>query len=144
MTPQAPLAALQTSPWAYPALEAAHVAGIAVLFGSLLLFELRVLGLGRGIDTSALARFALPVSVAGFALAALTGLTMFATQPQELLANPAFRLKMLMLMLAGANAGWFHARGSLVRADAIARLQAVASACLWLSVIACGRAIAYV
>lgn len=144
MTPQNPLAALQTSPWAYPALETAHIAGIAVLFGSLLLFELRVLGLGRGIETGALARLALPVSVAGFALAALTGLTMFATQPQELLPNPAFRLKMLLLMLAGANAGWFHARGSLVRVDAIARLQALASAGLWLSVIGCGRAIAYV
>ena len=139
-----PLAALQTSPWAYPALEAAHIAGIAALFGSLLLFELRVLGLGRGIDAGALARLALPLSLAGFALAALTGLTMFATQPQELLPNPAFRLKMLLLMLAGANAAWFHARGSLLRADAIARLQAVASTALWLAVIACGRGIAYV
>ena len=143
MTPQAPLAALQTSPWAYPALEAAHVAGIAVLFGSLLLFELRVLGLGRGIDTGALARFALPVSVAGFALAALTGLTMFATQPQELLANPAFRLKMLLLMLAGANAGWFHARQSLRRLDAMARWLMGVSTVIWLLVLTCGRWIGY-
>jgi hypothetical protein len=139
-----PLAALQTSPWAYPALEAAHIAGIAVLFGSLLLFELRVLGLGARIEAGALARLALPVTAAGFALAALTGMTMFATQPQELLPNPAFRLKMLLLMVAGANAGWFHARGSLARADAIARAQALVSAATWLAVIACGRAIAYV
>lgn len=139
-----PLAALQTSPWAYPALEAAHIVGIAILFGSLVLFELRVLGLGRGVDPGSLGRLALPVSVAGFALAALTGLTMFATQPEELLPNPAFRLKMLLLMVAGANAGWFHARGSLARADAIARLQAALSAITWVAVIACGRAIAYV
>ena len=139
-----PLAALQTSPWAYPALESAHIVGIAILFGSLVLFELRVLGLGRGVDLGSLGRLALPVSVAGFVLAALTGLTMFATQPEELLPNPAFRLKMLLLMVAGANAGWFHARGSLARADAIARLQAVLSAITWVAVIACGRAVAYV
>lgn len=139
-----PLAALQTSPWAYPALESAHIVGIAILFGSLVLFELRVLGLGRGVDLGSLGRLALPVSVAGFLLAALTGLTMFATQPEELLPNPAFRLKMLLLMVAGANAGWFHARGSLARTDAIARLQAVLSAITWVAVIACGRAIAYV
>ena len=144
MNPANPLLALQTSPWAYPALEAAHVAGIAVLFGSLLVFELRLLGLGREIALGALARLALPLSVAGFSLAALTGLTMFATQPLELLANPAFRLKMLLLMLVGANAGWFHARGSLTRADRIAKAQVLGSIALWLAVIFCGRAIAYV
>jgi hypothetical protein len=144
MTPAAPLAALQTSPWAYPALEATHVAGVAALFGSLLLLELRVLGLGRRVPADALARLALPVTLAGFALAALTGMTMFATQPQELLPNPAFRAKMLLLMIAGANAGWFHARRSLARADALARVQAVLSLAVWLAVIACGRAIAYV
>lgn len=143
MTPASPLAALQTSPWAYPALEAAHIAGVAALFGSLLLVELRVLGLGRRLPADALARLALPVTLAGFALAALTGMTMFATQPQELLPNPAFRAKMLLLMLAGANAGWFHARGSLARADTVARLQAAFSTATWLAVIACGRAIAY-
>lgn len=138
------LAAIQTSPWAYPALEAVHIAGIALLFGSLVLFELRVLGLGRELAPRALARLALPLSLAGFGLAALSGLTMFATQPQELLPNPAFRFKMLLLFAAGANAGWFHARGSMGRADAIAKLQAALSALLWLAVIACGRAIAYV
>lgn len=135
---------LQTSPWAYPALETAHIAGIALLFGSLVLFELRVLGLGRELPPRALARVALPLSLAGFGVAALSGLVMFATQPLELLPNPAFRLKMLILFVASTNAGWFHARGSLARADAIAKLQAIVSALLWLTVIACGRAIAYV
>lgn len=41
------LAGLVSHPWAYPALEAAHIVGIALLFGGLLVFELRVLGLGR-------------------------------------------------------------------------------------------------
>ena len=38
---------LVSHPWAYPALEAVHIVGIAMLFGGLLVFELRALGLGR-------------------------------------------------------------------------------------------------
>lgn len=134
---------LASHPWAYPALEAAHVLGIAALFGGLLVFELRLLGLARALDLAALGRLVLPLALAGFALCALTGLLMFATQPQELLANPAFRLKLLLLMLAGANAAWFHGRGGLARADRAARAQGLLSLGIWVAVIICGRWIAY-
>ena len=50
---------------------------------------------------------------------------------------------MLLLMLAGCNAAWFHARGSLARLDELARLQMLVSTVIWLSVVACGRWIAY-
>lgn len=138
------LQGLASHPWAYPALETAHVVGIALLFGGLLVFELRLLGLARALDLAVLARLVLPLALLGFGLCALTGLVMFATQPQELLANPAFRLKLLLLMLAGANAAWFHARGGLALADRAARLQGLLSLGFWLAVIICGRWIAYV
>ena len=136
--------AVRESVWAYPALEIVHLLGVAILLGNLLLVELRVLGLGRALDAVALARFALPVVLAGFGLAALSGLVMFASQPGELLANLAFQAKLALLMVAGTNAALFHARGSLARGDRIARLQASASAVLWIGVVACGRLIAYV
>lgn len=136
--------AVRESVWAYPALEIAHFLGVAILLGNLLLVELRVLGLGRAVDAAALARFALPVALAGFGLAAASGLVMFASQPGELLSNLAFQSKMAMLMIAGANAAVFHARGSLARGDGIARAQACASAALWIGVLAAGRLIAYV
>ena len=137
-------AGLASHPWAYPALETVHVVGIALLFGGLLVFELRLLGLARALDLRALARLVLPLALLGFGLCALTGLAMFATQPQELLANPAFRLKLLMLMLAGANAAVFHARGGLALADRAALAQGLLSLGFWLAVIICGRWIAYV
>ena len=135
--------ALQESAWAYPALEAVHLVGVALLLGNLLTFELRLLGLGRRIDRSALARLALPVAVAGFLLAAASGLLMFASQPMELMSNRAFRLKLLLLALAGANAAAFHVRGALARNDRLARLQGAVSLLLWVSVLGCGRAIGY-
>lgn len=134
---------LASHPWAYPALETVHVVGIALLFGGLVVFEARLLGLARPLDLPALARLVLPLALLGFALCALTGLAMFASQPQELLANPAFRLKMLLLMCAGANAGWFHARGSVALADRPARALGLLSLGVWVAVIICGRFIAY-
>jgi hypothetical protein len=51
-------------PWVYPALEVVHIVGIALLIGSLVVFELRVWGLGRAVELHALARLALPIPLA--------------------------------------------------------------------------------
>lgn len=135
---------LQSSAWAYPALEIVHITGIALLLGNLVLLELRVLGAGAALPLRELARLSLTLALAGFGLAALSGVLMFVTQPAELLANRAFTLKMLLLFTAACNAAWFHGRGSLLRLDTLARLQMLLSSLIWLAVIACGRWIAYV
>ena len=134
---------IAVNPFAYPALEVVHIVGIALLVGNLVLFELRVWGAGAALPVSALARLALTISLAGFALAAASGSLMFASQPAELLANRAFTLKMGLLMLAGTNAALFHARGGVARLDRVARAQTALSLGLWLAVIICGRWIAY-
>lgn len=138
------LAQLASHAWAYPALEATHIAGIAMLLGSLLLFELRVWGVGVELPVRALGRVALRLSLAGFGLAALSGLTMFATQPAELLANRAFQVKLALLVVAGLNAIAFHWRGAAAKLDAAAKAQTAISVGLWLAIIICGRWIAYV
>jgi hypothetical protein len=137
------LSALQESAWAYPALEVIHIIGIALLVGNLVLLELRVFGAGAALPARELARLSLVLALGGFGLAAASGLLMFATQPSELLANRAFTLKMLLLLAAACNAGWFYGRGSLARLDMLARLQMLLSTLIWLGVIACGRWIAY-
>ncbi|MGE0332501.1 MAG: hypothetical protein AB7P37_17625 [Ramlibacter sp.] len=135
--------AIKTHAWAYPALEIVHIAGIALLLGNLVLLELRVLGRGAALPVHELARLSLSTALAGFGLAGVSGLLMFASQPEELLTNRAFTLKMLLLLVAGCNAAWFHGRRSLDRLDAVARVQMIASTLIWLAVIACGRWIAY-
>jgi hypothetical protein len=136
-------AALRAHPWAYPALESVHITGIALLIGNLVLLELRVFGLGTALPPRALAQLSLSLASAGFGLAAISGLLMFASQPAELLTNRAFTLKMLLLLAAACNAAWFHGRGSLDRLDLTARLQMAVSTVIWLGVVACGRWIAY-
>lgn len=136
-------AALKSHVWAYPALEVAHLCGIALLLGNLVLLELRVFGWGKALPVHELARLSLGLAAAGFGLAAASGLLMFASQPLELLSNRAFTLKMLLLLAAACNAAVFHARGSLTRLDGWARAQMFVSTLLWLAAIACGRWIAY-
>ena len=136
-------AALQSHPWAYPVLEALHIIGIGLLLGNLVLLELRVFGRGAALPVEALARLSLGIALAGFTLAAASGLLMFATQPSELLANRSFVLKMLLLVAAGCNAAWFHGRRSLARLDGLARVQMLLSTAIWVAVVFCGRWIAY-
>ncbi len=139
------LPGLASHPYAYPLLEVVHIIGIALLLGNLLLFELRLWGaIGRALPLAALAQAALGLSLAGFVLAAASGLLMFASQPAELLSNEAFLWKLGLLFAAGANAALFHARHGVARDDAVARAQTALSLGLWLAIVLCGRWIAYV
>ena len=113
--------------WLYPALETVHIVGIALLLGSLVLVELRLLGFGTAVPLVPLGRFGLRLSVAGFCTAAASGTFLFLSQADELLSN----------------VWWFHRRGGLENADAVARAQTLLSLGLWLAIIICGRWIAY-
>jgi hypothetical protein len=138
------LAALRASAWGYPVLEIVHIAGFALLVGSLALLDARVWGAARSLPLVPLGRLAVRTALLGLAIAASAGLVLFATGAEEFVANPAFQLKLVLIGMALTNALVFHARGSLARADGVARAQALASALLWLGVIAAGRLIAYV
>jgi hypothetical protein len=130
-------------PFVYPVLESVHIVGVALLIGSLVVFELRLWRFGRALDLGALARLALPITLAGFALAATSGLVMFLSQFEEMIANRAFVLKMGLILVAGLNALAFHLRGGWGRDDRRGRLQTVLSLGLWVAVVVCGRWIAY-
>ncbi len=135
---------IRRSVWAYPALETIHIASFATVFGSLMVLELRVFGAAPAVPLSPLARLAVPVALTAFAVAATAGLLMLITSATEIVTNPAFQIKLGLIAIAGANAWWFHRRGSLTRHDGAAKAQALLSLLLWISVIACGRLIAYV
>ena len=137
--------------WLYPAVETVHIVGIALLVGSILVFDLRLLGFSRSLPLRRLAAHILPWSAASFLLIVPSGLAMFVAHASELISNPVFPLKICLILLAGANAGIFHAgifRG-VARWDVdvlpplAARAAAAISLLLWISVIACGRLLAY-
>jgi hypothetical protein len=137
--------------WLYPAVEVVHIAGIALLVGSILILDLRLLGFSRALPVRRLAAHILPWSAASFALIVPSGLAMFVAHAGELMANPVFPVKICLILLAGANAGVFHAgvfrRAAQWDVDVMppiaARAAAGVSLLLWVSVIACGRLLAY-
>jgi hypothetical protein len=93
----------------------------------------------------------LPWARVGLAVVVPTGAMMFVAHAAEMAGNPAFRLKLLLVAAALANAGAFHrwpfrsvSRWDVEhRAPASARFAAVASLVLWSGAIACGRLLAY-
>ena len=144
IAPDAWTTPLLTHPWAYPVLEIAHLLGMALVVGNLVLLEWRVWGGGAALPVAALARVTLTLVATGTGLAVASGGLMALSRWDEWLANPAFLAKMGLLAFAAVNAALFHARKSLTKLDAVARLQAAMSLIVWLAVIAAGRWMAYV
>jgi hypothetical protein len=93
--------------WLYPAIESLHLLGLALVFGSIVLFDVRLLGFLRQLWITDMARHLLPWAHLGFAIAA-TGFLLFTVDANQLAANPAFRLKLLLLTATGINAALFH------------------------------------
>jgi hypothetical protein len=159
--PGSPLAALEAAPfavamrqefWLYPAVEIVHISGFVILVGSIVVFDLRLLGLTPEIPVRRLARHVLPWTLGAFLLIVPTGLLLFSAHAGDFLTNRAFQLKLLLIMLAGVNAGIFHTStfrsvagwDHMTNTPAAAKMHAVASLLLWFSVISCGRLLAYV
>ena len=164
MTPAGPLGALEASGlgqamrqwlWLYPAVEIVHIAGIGLLFGSIVVLDLRLLGLSRSIPVASLARHVLPWTAASFLLIVPSGLMMFTAHATDFISSPVFAVKMCLIMAALLNVGIFHAvtfrtadvwdspQMRNLKPPPSARLAGALSLVLWTSVIACGRLLAY-
>jgi len=141
-------AALRASVWLYPLVNAAHIVGVALLFGAIVPLDLRFMGVLVGIDASALSRLLVPVSVFGFIVALGAGSLLFITDAPDYFASSLFRVKMLVLLLALANVvivSRLRARAVLAEpsSSTLLRLAATASIGLWLTVIVLGRLVGY-
>lgn len=143
-----PVRAIATVPGLYPALSALHILGIGLLVGCIATVDLRLLGLlGRQLDAALLTLVRL--ALAGFALAVVTGLCLVSVRIASYAGNPAFLLKLVLLVMAGANAALLRLAGGSVADGASlrtvrARLAGIASLTLWIGAIGAGRWIAFV
>jgi hypothetical protein len=159
--PGAPLAAIERLPlavamrqelWLYPAVEIVHIIGFVTLVGSIIVLDLRLLGLTRALPVRVLARHVLPWSFGALLLIVPSGLLMFVAHAGDLIGNTAFVVMMSLLFCAATNAALFHAgvfRGvaawdTVVAAPGVAKLHALASLLIWIGVLTCGRLLAYV
>ena len=137
---------------AFPYIEGTHVLGLALSVGTVVWFDLRLLGATmRTRPVSEVFGSLKPWMLTGFGLMFLTGALLFTSHATKVYANPYFRTKMVLLVLAGLNAGLFHLTIDRRRADwntapippPAARAAGLASLLVWFSVIAAGRMVAY-
>ena len=140
------VAALRNSTYVYPLINAFHVVGIALLFGGIVPLDLRLAGWRRDAGpVDPLARLLLPVAIFGLALAAATGLLLFATDARAYAASWLFRAKLILIAAALLNAlalrriDW---RRESTRRRRVA-WAGIASLLLWLAVIVVGRLMGY-
>jgi len=141
--------------WLYPSVEIVHIVGIGLLFGSIAVLDLRLLGLSRSLPVRRLAGHVLPWTAGSFLLIVPSGLLMFTAHASDFISSSVFVIKMGLILAAGLNAALFH---SMVFRTAdvwdsqemrhlppppSARLSAAVSLLLWIAVIACGRLLAY-
>lgn len=95
--------------WLYPSVEIVHIVGIALLFGSIAVLDLRLLGFSKSVALGKFAGHVLPWTAASFLLIVPSGLAMFVAHASDFIASPVFVAKMCLIMAAGVNAAVFHA-----------------------------------
>jgi hypothetical protein len=144
--------AIRESDFIFPLIETVHVLAITLLVGTVAAVDLRLLGVTlKGEKVSTVAQQVLPLTWAGFAVMMISGMLLFMAEAAKSYGNIAFRVKVVLLILAGLNPLIFHStifRSVRTWDDASvvpgrARAAAVASLTLWSGIIIAGRAIAY-
>jgi hypothetical protein len=144
--------ALHESQYAYSIIESIHVWTLTLFFGSVVMFDLRLLGwIMRDVPVSEVVGRLLPWTVAGFIVMVITGSLLFYAIPLRSFQSIFFRTKMLLLLLAGLNVWMFHTRiypqvatwGTGVPPPKAARIAGGVSLVLWCSIVFLGRMIAY-
>ena len=142
---------IRDSPWLFPIIETAHIIGFIVLVGSAFLFDFRLLGVAKTIPLKQVADYVLPWSRRSLLIVVPTGFLLFMSEAEALSHNWAFGIKLVLILTALVNAGIFHLftfrsadNWSQSQTPIAARAAALISLTLWVSVISCGRLIAYV
>ncbi len=136
----------------FPLIESVHVVAICLVVGSILVLDLRLLGLASiHRPVSRLTAAILPVTWGAFAVAATSGFLLFISNATKYLANGYFVAKIILICAAGLNMIIFHGISAKdlpqwekePSPPLRARLAGALSILLWIAVVACGRWIGF-
>jgi hypothetical protein len=144
--------AIQTTEWIIPAVQTVHILAVAAVMSSVLMVDLRLIGVGARSDSvAAVASRFIPVVWYALPILLLTGATLIIAEPSRALQNPIFLVKMSLLVLAAGvtlicqlplrqDAGFWDAPSR----RALVRLIGWLSFPIWVAIVFAGRWIAYV
>ena len=141
------------SEWLFPTIETVHVLALTIVVGSIAMLDLRLLGVSnRSMGVMQLSEETLPWTWGAFVLAAITGSLMFVSAATKYYANIPFRIKFVLLALAGINMAIFHLTAyravhnwnMTLPAPVAARVAASLSLLFWIGVVVAGRWVGFV
>lgn len=140
--------AIRESIWLFPFIEAGHLLALALMGGAVLIVDLRMMGMGvRRMSASQMARDVHPWLVGSLLGLIATGVLLFVSEATKCYANPAFWVKMGVLVVATVYTFTIRQRVALAGGVDVdpgrARLVAVVSLFLWSGVGIAGRAIGF-
>ena len=144
--------ALHESVYVWPLLESVHVLCLALFVGTAMMLDLRLLGVAMShIPASAFTQRLLPWTRGAFAIMVVTGVLLFTATPVDYYRDLSFRIKLVLLAVAGFNVWLFHARTRRRMVDwelallppTAARVAAIVSLAAWSGVVIAGRLVAY-
>ena len=137
------------TPWMWPTCETLHFVGLTLLLGVVLLVDLRVLGVMKGVSFISLHRL-LPLAAFGFGVNVVTGMLFFVGIPGQYIDNKAFYWKIGLVMLAGLNAVYFTILkepwelGAREDAPLTAKIAAASAMILWVGVMYYGSMLPFI
>lgn len=142
---------LRTSRWSYALLNAAHILGVALLIGSIIPFNLHLLGLWKNFPRLMLARVLLPVALTGLLVAIIAGSLLFSVRAIEYSGIIFFQIKIVLIVIGTVSALLLHRAYGLSLEHATdhetgsrLRIHALLSLLCWPAALICGRLIAFV
>lgn len=139
---------LKSSFYAYPVVNALHIAAVGALFTTVWLMDLRLLGWLRAVPETPFVALMRRVALLAFVCALASGLALFSIRASDYAVLPVFLAKMALILLAGANFVlflWLEQRrpAGIAVASTGQRAAAGLSALLWTAVLLAGRFIGF-
>jgi hypothetical protein len=138
--------------WTYGCVNLIHILGVATLFGSVVILDLRLLGLWRNIALAAISKPTVRVATAGLIIAAISGPCLLATKATEYVGNPflyikfsAIGLGLLNVIILNRLSAWkeHKTRELSTREESRLAVSGGISLACWLTAISAGRMIGY-
>jgi Family of unknown function (DUF6644) len=143
---------IRESIWLFPIVEATHVLALSFSVGVLVWFDLRLMGWGmKHQPISQVHKQMMPLAFCGFVVMFITGVLLFWSEAEKCYFSGFFRAKVVFLVLAALNAGFFELSTKKTIQDwdkypippVKARMAGLVSIISWTAVIIAGRATAY-
>lgn len=143
---------IRENDYLFPSIESLHVLADAVVFGSIAMVDLHLLGVTfRRSEFNKVSSELLPFTWTAFVLALVSGLLLFISNAVNYAANPYFQFKIAMLVLAGVNMLVFqhlisqdqHRWAQPSQIPSSAKMAGLISLSLWLGIVFCGRWIGF-